>query len=182
MKFGTQVVNNLLGIDESYKAPEKLMKIVLNNDDRNNTFKKFLKLSNDLSYDWFHDYFEDEQAQRKTKKQDFTPQCVADLMAQIVGNGDSYFEAAAGTGGIMISSWAIKPAKFYEVEEMSDRAVPFLLFNMSIRKMTGYALQSNSLTRECKAIYELKNGLIKQLPRNDETAKKFDVREWVDEF
>lgn len=67
MQFNTETVNKILDIDDSYKAPEALMKIMMNPSKREIVFDEFLAVSSDLSFDWFHEYYEDEQSQRKSK-------------------------------------------------------------------------------------------------------------------
>ena len=42
MIFDVRTVNNLLGIDESYKAPERVLELMLDDKKREKTFKKFL--------------------------------------------------------------------------------------------------------------------------------------------
>lgn len=159
MIFDVRTVNNLLQIDESYKAPQRLLGLMLDDHQRAITFENFLKVSKDLSFDWFYQYFTDEQAEKRTKKQDFTPESVTKLMNLLIKeNCGTYFEAAAGTGGMLISNWTIKPAKYYFVEEKSDRVIPFLLFNMAIRNIKGTVIQCDSLTQEIKIAYELKPG------------------------
>ena len=159
MIFDVRTVNNLLQIDESYKAPQRLLGLMLDDHQRTITFENFLKVSKDLSFDWFYQYFTDEQAEKRTKKQDFTPKSVTKLMNLLIKeNCGTYFEAAAGTGGMLISNWTIKPAKYYFVEEQSDRVIPFLLFNMAIRNIKGTVIQCDSLTQEIKITYELKPG------------------------
>lgn len=72
---------------------------------------------------------------------------------------------------------------WYQVEELSDRAYPFLLFNMAIRGMNGVAVQCNSLTREAKRAYFIRNDSdnylgfseVIEIPRNEIFAKEFDV-------
>ena len=97
----TDQINELIGVDDSWKAPEALMNILLDKLKRNEVFKSFLKYETDMSYDWFHMYFQDEAADRKKKKQDFTPQSVSNILNKISdSNNDNYFELAAGTGGI----------------------------------------------------------------------------------
>ncbi|WP_297952549.1 N-6 DNA methylase [uncultured Lactobacillus sp.] len=217
MLFDVKTVNALLDIDESYKAPERMLQLMLDNQKRVETFKKFLEISTNMEFDWFHEYFEDEQAERKSKKQDFTPQSIADLMTSLVGksrNG-TYYEPAAGTGGILITRWwndrlrdpvHLKPefAKntgfsiltydprnyWYQAEEMSDRAIPFLLFNMAIRGMNGVVIQCNSLERDAKEAYFIRNDTdnwlgfseIIKLPHTEEIQQEFDIRNWVKEF
>lgn len=210
MKFDVKTVNEILDIDDAFKAPTKLMELMMDDDKRVETFKKFLEVSTDMSFDWFHEYFEDEQAERKTRKQDFTPESVANVLSALVGQkGGSYYEPAAGTGGLMIKRWvqdrATDPVTdngkrpswmsvltysprhyWYQVEEMSDRALPFLLFNMSIRGMNGVAVQCDSLTRVGQAAYFVRNDSdnylgfsdIYKLPRNDEVLDFCQLKKW----
>lgn len=162
------IINKLLGITESYKAPEKLLKIMLDDIKREKIFNEFLNYEKDMSYEWFKNYFENEHSDRKVKKQDFTPDEVAILMTQLVGDNSCYYEIAAGTGTILIKEWDKRlrgnnsfkydPRRYwYHVEELSDRAMPFLLFNMAIRGMNGVALHGDSLTREFKEVYFIRN-------------------------
>ena len=182
MQFDVSTVNKILNIDDAYKAPDTLLALMLDKTQRENIFKKFLNISTDLSFDWFHEYFEDEQAERKSKKQDFTPDSIATLLNKLTSNTTGYYyESTAGTGGILITRWwqdclndpvgtknntnipgisffTYDPRKYwYQVEELSDRAVPFLIFNMAIRGMNGVAIQCDSLSREAKEAYFIRN-------------------------
>lgn len=182
MQFDVNTVNKILNIDDAYKAPDTLLALMLDKIQRENIFKKFLNVSTDLSFDWFHEYFEDEQAERKSKKQDFTPDSIATLLNKLTSNTTGYYyEPTAGTGGILITRWwqdclndpvgtknntnipgisffTYDPRKYwYQVEELSDRAVPFLIFNMAIRGMNGVAIQCDSLSREAKEAYFIRN-------------------------
>ena len=175
MQFDVETVNQILGIDDAYKAPDRLLNLMLDDDRRVATFKNFLKVSTDLSFDWFHEYFEDEQAERKSKKQDFTP--------------DSIAEPAAGTGGILITRWwqncRTDPRSYwYQVEELSDRAIPFLIFNMAIRGMNGVVVQCDSLSREAKEAYFIRNDTdnflafskIEKVPHSEALAKELNIK------
>lgn len=182
MQFDVSTVNKILNIDDAYKAPDTLLALMLDKTQRENIFKKFLNISTDLSFDWFHEYFEDELAERKSKKQDFTPDSIATLLNKLTSNTTGYYyEPTAGTGGILITRWwqdclndpvgtknntnipgisffTYDPRKYwYQVEELSDRAVPFLIFNMAIRGMNGVAIQCDSLSREAKEAYFIRN-------------------------
>ena len=104
MQFDVSTVNKILNIDDAYKAPDTLLALMLDKTQRENIFKKFLNISTDLSFDWFHEYFEDEQAERKSKKQDFTPDSIATLLNKLTSNTTGYYyEPTAGTGGILIT-------------------------------------------------------------------------------
>ena len=165
--------NEIFDVSDSYQVPEKLMKTLLNKKEREELFMKLLRANNmNVDFDWFFEYFQDEHADRKNKKQDFTPECVCDLVSKLVmnskGDNGNYYEVCAGTGGIMIKHWDnfrrtfspfdYKPQyHFAVVEELSDRAVPFLLLNMMIRGMNGIVIHGDCLTRECKNAYFICN-------------------------
>ena len=44
MQFDIKTVNQILGIDDAYKAPDRLLRLMLNDNERVATFKKFLKV------------------------------------------------------------------------------------------------------------------------------------------
>lgn len=166
----TSKINNLLDIKESYKAPERIMSIISNETEKKEVFLNFLEaFKYDVSYDWFMDYFESEHSDRKEKKQDFTPKSVSELLARIAGGDELHFgtiyEPATGTGGTLINHWYRETRKYrypwlfsndnylYLCEELSDRAIPFLLFNLLIRGMNAIVIHGNVLTKEKQAIY-----------------------------
>ena len=213
MKFDVKTVNKLLGIDDAFKAPTKMMDLMLEPKKREETFKKFLEIETDMSYEWFQEYFGDEQAERKSKKQDFTPTSISNLVAKLVGKDNStYYEPAAGTGSMLIAKWhndrlknplykrpetdnpLIKfltsptftydpRAYWYQAEELSDRAIPFLIFNMSIRGMNGSITQCDSLSRKATRAFFIRNDTdnylgfseVIELPKNQEVAELLNV-------
>lgn len=135
--LSVETINNLIGIDESYKAPIKLQTILNDSNMRENLFNKFLEKETDLSFDWFADYFQEEHSDRKNKKQDFTPDGIVKLISSLLGKFNINVDICAGTGGLTIKRWSANHnGKFY-CEEFSDRAMPFLLFNLMIRNMNA---------------------------------------------
>lgn len=193
----TKTINDLLGIKDSYQAPQRIMDILYSGiEDRNKVFMNFLEaFDKDVTYDWFHDYFQDEHADRKKHKQDFTPQSISKLLGEIVGSeGNTYYEPAAGTGGILIERWNQDRMKhspfdyeprdyYYTAEELSDRAIPFLLFNMLIRGMNGNVIQCDVLTRESTGAFFIQNDAndfmgfssLNLLPYNEDTATELNI-------
>lgn len=192
--------NEIFGVEDSYQAPEKIMSILFDKEKREQLFMKLLR-ANDMNvgFDWFFEYFQDEHADRKNKKQDFTPECVADLLSKLVldssGDSGNYYECCAGTGGIMIKHWDnfrrtfspfdYKPQyHFAVVEELSDRTIPFLLLNMMIRGMNGIVIHGDSLTRKCKNAYFICNTKndhlqfsgISVIPHTEQFEKELNVK------
>lgn len=199
-------INKLIGVNESYQAPDQLMQIMLKKGDRELLFRKFLELDSNLSFDWFREYFQKVQADRGEKKQDFTPQSAINVLTGLFGNKATgmYFEPTAGTGGIVVSQWwrdclqhnPLPGEKnsyathlyFYQVEELSDAALPFLLFNLTIRGMNATVFHGDSLERKCKQIYFIQNddddflhfSSVNVMPHSKDVAQEFDVRDWLE--
>lgn len=190
-------INKILNINDSYKAPERLMVILLDKKEREEVFKQFLELFNyKVDYDWFHSYFQDEHADRKNKKQDFTPMSVSILLSELTrGSDGTYYEAAAGTGGICIAKWnqermkhnpfTYKPSDYlYVLEELSDRALPFLIFNLAVRGMNAAVVHCDALTRESYGVFFIQNDIdnalgfssINVMPYSQDAEEFFDVK------
>lgn len=190
-------VNTILGIKESYQAPQRIMDILYGDiEERNKVFKQFLEAYHyDVSYDWFHKYFQDEHADRKKHKQDFTPDSISKLLVNMVGNSTDYYEPAAGTGGIIIQKWNndrmnhspfdyLPSMYFYAAEELSSRAIPFLLFNMIIRGMNGIVVHCDALTREAYGAWFIQNDTdnhlgfssLNLLPYNEDTERELNIK------
>lgn len=165
-------INKILGVSDSYQAPERIMEILYDKERREKLFMELLEAYDyDVSEDLFKDYFEEEHADRKVKKQDFTPTCVAQLLSRLtmdVDNPGNYYECAAGTGSICIqhwdnfrktyTPWDYKPQyHFAHLEELSDRAIPFLLLNLMIRGINATVLHMDTLSRKCKNGYFICN-------------------------
>ncbi|ELU5588563.1 N-6 DNA methylase [Clostridium perfringens] len=189
--------NKIFGISDSYEAPAKIMEILYNREEREKVFKELLELHDyNVNFDWFYEYFQEEHSDRKKKKQDFTPESVAELLSQLAGTDEGlYYECCAGTGGIMIKYWdkyrrTFSPfdytpdLHFAVVEELSDRCIPFLLLNMMIRGMNGIVIHGDTLTRKCKNAYFICNQTndhlsfsgISNIPHTEEFEKELAVK------
>lgn len=189
--------NELLDINESYKAPAKLMEILYDRPKREQLMRDFLEATNyEVDVDTFQHYFEEEHADRAGKKQDFTPSSVARLTARLVGGGgNSFYEGCAGTGGMLIAAWhndRIKHSPFdykpswylYTVEELSDRAFPFLLFNIALRGMNAVVVHCDVLSRKAYGAFFVQNDYndhmqfssINRLPYNETVECELSVK------
>ena len=134
------------------------MEMLKDEHERNVLFEQFLQLETDFSYDWFLNYYQSEHSDRKGKGQDFTPSEVAEITSRTLGQGKSNLDICAGVGGLTIKRYADNPCQEFICEEFSDRAIPFLLFNLSIRNVKGIVRHGDSLTRQFKAVYRLEQG------------------------
>lgn len=137
----------IFGIEDIMDLPQVAMDVIMGDKARRDAiYAELLDVNrHDMSYDWFRQLYEEEFAQRKKQKQDFTPWEVSELVAKIaVPTIGTIHEPTAGTGGLIISAWweqcrRVAPWEHFPsrhmitVWELSDRSVPLLLLNLSIR-------------------------------------------------
>lgn len=162
----------LFNIEDLQDLPEAVMQVLEGDINyRNNVYAELLKLNyNDVSYDWFQNIYEEEIAQRKQNKQDFTPNSIGVLASRLTGAPEGIVhEPTAGNGSMIIADWWEKSRRYVfpfnhrpsdslvDCWELSNRALPILLLNLSIRGMMGYVYHGDVLTREIKTKYILLN-------------------------
>lgn len=145
--------NHLIGIKESYEMPEKLMEI-LTGENVIDFYEKLLNLDLDLSKDILRDYFQAEHGDRGKLKQDYTPDCVCELVRRLSGDGKDVLDVCAGTGALSI---ACSTGRFHRAEEVSTRALPVLLLNFGIRGYRGEVALRDVLTGEAEKVYEMQS-------------------------
>ena len=159
------------GIQDIRTLPETIMEVLLGPQKaRDDIYKALLKINNyDMSYDWFQQIYEEELSQRRRKKQDFTPNIIGTLTAKLCGtNQHATYEPTAGNGSMLIADWYAKllnksPWDFLpslnqvECWELSDRSIPILLLNLSIRGIMGVVYHGDVLEQTIKQKYILLN-------------------------
>lgn len=151
-------IKTVFKIDDLRDLPDAINDL-LSLSDRNNIYDDLINLNNgDLSKDWFQEVYEEELAQRNQNKQDFTPASVSRLCGLLTATADPIIllEPTAGNGGMIIESWN-ENKEIVEVEcwELSNRSLPLLLFNLSIRGICGIVYHGDVLTQEWKQKYTL---------------------------
>ncbi|RGG63434.1 hypothetical protein DWW96_10860 [Eubacterium sp. AF17-7] len=150
-------VNRIMSISENYQLRDALMNALFDEKKKNSVFEQFLKLENDLSYEWFTNYFQENQSNRKDLMQDYTPNCICKLISRIV-NANSVYDECCGIGGLTLSVWnENKNARFY-LEEISDVSIAMLLFNLAIRNMNAYVRQCDILKNETIQCFKVTSG------------------------
>lgn len=177
-----QDVFRIFSIEDLNDLPNAIM-MLLTSDDitiRDEVYRELLRVNNrDVSYDWFQALYEDELAERGKKKQDFTPQSLSEIASKLTSISGSIYEPTAGNGSMLIAKWWSRCLNrwfwdFFPSEhpvtcwELSSRAIPILLLNLSIRGMTGYVFHGDVLEQEVKAKYILLN-------RNDDSLSFSEI-------
>ena len=152
MKEVEAVINEVLGISESFELPEKMLSCLLS-DDKNAMFDKFVERLGAPEFGWFTDYFQEQHSNRDKFMQDFTPKEVAYLVSHLINKPREMADICAGIGGLTIS--AIDNDIFFNCYELSKRAIPLLLFNLAIRNINAQVIEMNILTEEVSTCYKL---------------------------
>ena len=157
-KITNQIINNLLEIKESYELPDKLMALLLDNNSMIKLFDKFMEYDVDLTKDLFRDYFQEQHADRKSLKQDYTPDAICKIISKLQNEKDTLLDVCSGTGALSIFSYNENNDLSIVCEELSQRSISTLLFNLAIRNVKGYVLRKDVLKNEILDIYKLEKG------------------------
>ena len=121
-----------------------LMKCVMTDD--KTKMQEFCNLvENDLSQDWLQMIYQYYLAERKQKKQDYTPKCLARFLSLLLGESDTTIDMCAGSGALTIQRWNEYPDMDFELYEYDEKVIPYLLFNVTIRNIAAIVYQSDVL-------------------------------------
>ncbi len=127
---------------------------------KNTVLADYVKLvDGDLQTDELQKIFQYYHADRKEKKQDYTPKSIARLCAVATEKaGDVVYDLCAGSSALTIQKWTQNPEKIFICEELDGQVIPLLLFNMAARNMSGYVINRNALTLEFAKGFKLLPG------------------------
>ncbi|MFQ1022520.1 N-6 DNA methylase [Avibacterium paragallinarum] len=182
-----------------------LKELLFKKSEREDFYRRLLAKNHDVSCDTFKDYFEQYAAERKSNKQDYTPNAVAELLSILTNgemsepNGYTAYDPTAGTGSLIIKRWYADMMQetifsyathryFYLCEELADNAIPYLLHNLALRGMNAIVIHGNTLEREAKQVYFIQNSKddcmcfsdINVMPHSEDIAKEFNIQNWLE--
>lgn len=121
-------------------------------------FEGYLRLVPDLQSDWLQRIWQYHLADRKEKKQDFTPRSLARLAAELAGVDNDVIDLCAGTGALTIQAWVQSPDRHFTCYELDGNLIPFLLFNLVIRNMDARVYHGDCLSMKFEKIYRITKG------------------------
>ena len=99
------------------------------------------------------------EADRKDKKQDYTPASLADLMAKIaLSQSNEVIDMCAGSGALTIAAWRENPKVKATCIEFDQNVIPILVFNLAIRNIRAKVIRADVLTREKFEEYRITRG------------------------
>lgn len=99
----------------------------------------------DLSTDWMQKIYQYYLADRKEKKQDYTPASLAQFMGLLAGSSERIVDMCAGSGALIIQKWSQSPNTRFIALEIDDNVIPFLLFNLVLRNIRCRVFQMNAI-------------------------------------
>jgi type I restriction enzyme M protein len=133
LKELTEKMLDLFGVSSCDDLGEALMNCALSNNTEQ--YNKFSLLVEDLSVDWLQKIYQYYHADRKDKKQDYTPKSVAELMARLCGTSDVVIDMCAGSGALTIQKWNTDKNSIFWLYELDSAVFPYLVFNMAVRNI-----------------------------------------------
>lgn len=135
----------LFGVDNADDLGSALLESVSDID----KLKAFYDLvGGDLSVDWMQKIYQYYLADRKEKKQDYTPASLAQFMGLLAGDSEEIVDMCAGSGALIIQKWRQNHDTRFTALEIDENVIPFLLFNMVLRNITCKVYQMDALSGE----------------------------------
>lgn len=144
----------------SVKTPEELATAFMNGCLSSDwaMYEKYLEIAPNLSHDYLRAIWQFYCADRANMSQDYTPDSIANLAAHTIGNAKSIYDCCAGCGSLVIWCWTLNPNIEVVCEELDERVIPYLLFNLALRNISGYVINGDALGEKQKLIYRLHKG------------------------
>lgn len=140
-----------LNIREVHEIPTALTKTLLDS----NACSALLKaIQPYYSYEALLAEFEEHSADRKNYMQDYTPQCVLDIIGGITPGGNVR-DVCAGIGGLSLAKFKSDNTVTLRLEEYSKNAIAFMLLNLLIANIDAEVVEKNVLTGEELAYYKV---------------------------
>lgn len=135
----------LFGVDNADDLGSALLESVNDTD----KLKAFYDLvGGDLSVDWMQKIYQYYLADRKEKKQDYTPASIAQFMGLLASDSEEIVDMCAGSGALIIQKWRQNHDIRFTALEIDENVIPFLLFNMVLRNITCKVYQMDALSGE----------------------------------
>lgn len=142
-----------LHIREVHEIPTALTKALLDSNTRSVLLKAIKPY---YSYEALLAEFEEHSADRKNYMQDYTPQCVLDIIGGITPGGNVR-DVCAGIGGLSLAKFKADNTVTLRLEEYSKNAIAFMMLNLLIANIDAEVVEKNVLTGEELAYYKVES-------------------------
>ena len=143
-----KALQELFGVTESYRLPDKILEALLSDDAEKIVKEVKANIDSDI-----RDMFQDEQGDREKLKQDFTPDCICQMVAGLIRPGD-FLDMCSGTG-VLGKAAAQKNHVEIRAQEYSERTIPFALLDACINGLEGNISRADCLRGKIYETYKL---------------------------
>lgn len=135
--------------------PDALFAAAVENDFQK--YEAFSRLVNDLSIDWLQKIFQYYEADRKEKKQDYTPRTLAILASKLAEDerAKTAFDLCAGSGALTIQNWNLDRDLSFVCIEIDKKAISLLLFNLALRNINATVIHGDALNNKIFDAFKL---------------------------
>lgn len=132
--------------------------VIANDTEKYKSF--FHSVNGDLQTDWLQKIFQYYEADRETKKQDYTPKSLGETIARLseCDNETWCLDMCAGSGALTIQKWNSNHDIKFVCWEYDEKVIPYLLFNLAIRNITAIVQQCDVLENEVFRSYRVTTG------------------------
>lgn len=128
-----------------------------NDHEKLEAFSKMV--DHDLSVDHVQKIYQYYLADRKEKKQDYTPSSIALFMGLFVKDCENIIDMCAGSGALIIQKWNDNKDACFTAIEYDDNVIPFLVFNMVLRNIQCRIIHGDALSDDKpKKIIDVRKG------------------------
>lgn len=149
-------IYNVFDISEFHELRYAIETSVIYADEstRCNVLDKLDNVVDNKDADFIRDFFQEYGANRKDMMQDYTPQCVCDLLARIVPNDyDQLTDICSGTGSLSLACGNNNRDGFVICEELSTAVIPILVLNYVFRNRNAIVKEKNVVTNTVAKVY-----------------------------
>ena len=146
---------DLCGVSEISQIRDVLFNAALSQDVA--IFDGYNSIIDDTK-DWLQALWQYYEADRTEKKQDYTPKSLCRLVSELAGDCKSVYDCCGGSGALTIEMLKNGNIENVFIEELDERVIPFLLFNLCLRNANGYVVNGDVLSREQFKCYKLTKG------------------------
>lgn len=149
-------IYNVFDISEFHELRNAIETSVIYADDatRCNVLDKLDNVVDNKDADFIRDFFQEYGANRKDMMQDYTPQCVCDLLARLVPNDyEQLTDICSGTGSLSLACGNNNHDGFVICEELSTAVIPILVLNYVFRNRNAIVKEKNVVANTVVKVY-----------------------------
>lgn len=97
-------IHELFGVKEPHELPAAMMEVINDSTKLSVICSNYKKMFPNTKHDYLRDYFQENQADRSNLMQDYTPESICQIVAEITGNRQLIADLCSGTGSLTLEA------------------------------------------------------------------------------